>query len=246
MGKTTTVVNLGACLAQAGQSTLVVDIDPQAHTTSGLGLVGAQGATIYEVIVDGLPAEQAVMSTLVANLRLLPANIDLAGAEVELVGMIAREHRLKRALEAVAGGFDYILIDCPPSLGLLTINALAAAHTVLVPIQCEYYALEGLGQLMNTLALVRTHLNPGLRLEGVLLTMFDGRTNLSIQVADEVKKHFRHQVFQTIIPRNVRLSEAPSHGQPITLYDGRSRGADVYKELAQEVIRRVQGQEAAG
>lgn len=246
VGKTTTTINLGACLAQAGRTTLLVDIDPQAHTTSGLGLEPTAGSTVYEMLLDGRPATEVLLPTHVANLCVLPASIDLAGAEVELVGMVAREHRLKQALTPLRERFQYILIDCPPSLGLLTLNALTAADSVLVPIQCEYYALEGLGQLMNTLGLVRTHLNPTLEVEGVLLTMFDGRTNLSIQVADEVKRHFYQQVFRTIIPRNVRLSEAPSHGQPITLYDGRSRGADVYKELAQEVIVRVEGQEAAG
>ena len=246
VGKTTTAVNLAACIAATGRPTLLIDIDPQGHSTSGLGLSASPGATIYEVLIDDLPMEQAVRQTKVPGLHLVPSGIDLAGAEIELVSALSREQRLRRALAPVRERYRYILIDCPPSLGLLTVNALTAADTVLVPIQCEYYALEGLGQLMNTIRLIQTHLNPALRLEGVVMTMFDARTNLSIQVVDEVKRFFKEQVFATIVPRNVRLSEAPSHGKPISLYDPRSRGAEVYRDLASEVIRRVEGEEAAG
>ncbi|MGI6649491.1 MAG: ParA family protein [Bacillota bacterium] len=238
VGKTTTAVNLGACLAQAGKKVLIIDIDPQGNATSGLGINRKTlEHCIYDVLINGIGIEEVMFSTNVNNLQIVPATLQLAGAEIELVSLIAREGKLKRALEKVKDKYDYILIDCPPSLGLLTLNALAASDRLLIPIQCEYYALEGLGQLMHTVQLVRKHLNPNLDLEGVLLTMFDARTNLSIQVVEEVKEFFKDKVFSSVIPRNVRLSEAPSYGQPIILYDGRSRGAEMYNELAGEVIR---------
>jgi chromosome partitioning protein len=238
VAKTTTAVNLGACLAVAGNQVLVVDIDPQGNASSGLG-VNRQliSHCIYNVLIDDMPIVDIIKQTVVANLNVVPATIQLAGAEVELVTAISREFRLRRALQPVRDLYDYCLLDCPPSLGLLTLNALAAADSVIVPIQCEYYALEGLGQLMQTIQLVQRHLNAALQLEGVVLTMFDGRTNLSIQVVDEVKRHFKDKVFSTIIPRNVRLSEAPSHGKPVVAYDPRSRGAEVYQELAREVMQ---------
>lgn len=238
VGKTTTAVNLGACLADMGKKVLVVDIDPQGNTTSGLGIdKKTVGKCVYDVLIGGLPMREVLQPTRLPNLQVAPSTLDLAGAEIELVSVIAREHRLKKALSEVKPQFDFILIDCPPSLGLLTINALTAADSLLIPIQCEFYALEGLGQLMNTVFLVQANLNPGLKIEGVVLTMFDGRTNLSIQVVEEVKRYFRNKVYRTIIPRNVRLSEAPSHGKPIIIYDPKSKGAEVYTELAKEVAR---------
>ena len=241
VGKTTTTVNLSACLAAAGKRVLLVDVDPQGNASSGLGRPGQEGKTLYEVLINGINGSDAVTQTCCENLFLLPASIELAGAEIELVGMSGREHMLKNALSDLVDPYDYILMDCPPSLGLLTLNALSAADSVLVPIQCEYYALEGVGQLMNTLQLVRKRLNPDLLVEGVLLTMLDGRTNLGVQVVDEVKKHFRDRVFSTIIPRNVRLGEAPSHGIPIHMYDARCNGTVAYQELAAEVIDRNEG-----
>ena len=237
VGKTTTAVNLGTSLAQLGKRVLVVDIDPQGNATSGLG-ADRQSIEhcIYDVLVNGVGLEEVMLETAVKNLLLIPATLQLAGAEIELVSAIAREGKLRRALEKVKEAFDYLLIDCPPSLGLLTVNALTAADRLLIPIQCEYYALEGLGQLMHTVSLVRRHLNNDLDLEGVLLTMFDARTNLSIQVAEEVKRYFKDRVFKSVVPRNVRLSEAPSHGQPVLLYDPKSKGAEVYLELAKEVL----------
>lgn len=238
VGKTTTAVNLGACLAILGRKVLVVDIDPQGNTTSGLGVDKKKiGTCIYDVIVDETPIEDVILPTDLENLYLAPATVDLAGAEIELVPKLSREGKLKKALELTRKEYDFIVIDCPPSLGLLTVNALTAADSILVPIQCEFYALEGLTQLMNTVHLVQNHLNPALKVEGVVLTMFDSRTNLSTQVADEVKKFFREKVYRTVIPRNVRLSEAPSHGQPIVVYDPRSKGAEVYMDLAKEVAR---------
>lgn len=242
VGKTTTTVNLGAFLARNGRRVLVVDMDPQGNTTSGFGVAKPGLAkSIYHVLIDDVPVNEALSPTPVEGLDLLPATIDLVGAEIELVATLSRETKLKRALAPILHEYNYILIDCPPSLGLLTVNALTAADSVLVPIQCEFYALEGVSQLMNTVNIVRGTLNPELKIEGVLLTMFDGRTNLSIQVVDEVKKHFRGAVFRSIIPRNVRLSEAPSHGIPVVLYDPRSRGAEVYAELAREVMENVEG-----
>ena len=237
VGKTTTAVNLSACLAELGKKVLLIDIDPQGNTTSGLGYNKYDlKQCVYDALINDVPIDEIIVPTAYGNLSLLPATIQLAGAEIELVAVISREAKLKRALDKIKHRFDYVIIDCPPSLGLLTINALTAAHAVLVPIQCEFYALEGLSQLMNSIQLVQKHLNPALTLEGVVLTMFDARTNLSIQVVDEVKAHFRNKVYSTIIPRNVKLSEAPSHGLPIITYDPRSKGAEVYMELAKEVI----------
>ncbi|QDR83082.1 ParA family protein [Sporomusa termitida] len=237
VGKTTTAVNLSACLAELGKRVLLIDIDPQGNSTSGLGFnKGSIKRCVYDALVNDVPLETIVLPTQIPNLKLLPATIQLAGAEIELVSMMSREGKLKRALDKAKFSYEYVLIDCPPSLGLLTINSLTAANSVLVPIQCEFYALEGLTQLMSTVSLVQKNLNPVLTLEGVVLTMFDARTNLSIQVVDEVKNHFRHKVYQTIIPRNVRLSEAPSHGQPVIKYDPKSKGTEVYFDLAREVI----------
>lgn len=237
VGKTTTSVNLGACLAQSGKHVLVIDHDPQGNTTSGVGLKKSEIRNcIYDVLINEVPLQDVVLSTQIETLKIVPATIRLAGAEAELVGMMARDQRLKRAIEPVKDQYDYILIDCPPSLGNLTINALAAADSIIVPIQCEFYALEGLSQLMKTVQLVQKYSNPGLRIEGVLLTMYDTRTNLSSQVMEEVKRYFQGKVYKTIIPRNIRLSEAPSFGLPITLYDEKSKGAESYIELAKEVI----------
>lgn len=237
VGKTTTAVNLGACLAYHGKKVLLVDADPQGNATSGVGISKSEvDFCIYNVIVEDTSTQEVIYPTSVEGLGIIPATIQLAGAEIELVSTMSREVRLKRALEAVREEFDYIVIDCPPSLGLLTINALTASDSVLIPVQCEYYALEGLSQLLNTIRLVQKHLNSNLRIEGVLLTMLDARTNLGLQVTQEVKKYFQDRVYQTIIPRNVRLSEAPSHGEPVILYDPKSRGAEVYTELAKEVM----------
>ncbi len=237
VGKTTTSVNLSACLAQIGKKTLLVDIDPQGNATSGIGIDKSDvDHCVYDVLVEDIEAAIVIKKTKVENLDVIPASIQLAGAEIELVPTISREIRLKRALDEVVNQYDYIIIDCPPSLGLLTLNALTAADAVLIPVQCEYYALEGLSQLLSTVRIVQKHLNQNLKIEGVLLTMFDARTNLGIQVIDEVKKYFQDKVYRTIIPRNVRLSEAPSHGEPIIVYDPRSRGAEVYIELAKEVV----------
>jgi len=237
VGKTTTTVNLGAGLALLGKRVLLVDIDPQGNTTSGVGVNKADVANcIYDVIINDVHPQEAIIQTNVENLHIIPATIQLAGAEIELVPTISREVRLKKALQLVSHQYDYILIDCPPSLGILTINSLTAAQSVIIPIQCEYYALEGLSQLLNTVRLVQKHLNTSLQIEGVLLTMLDARTNLGLQVIEEVKKYFQQKVYQTIIPRNIRLSEAPSHGQSIMTYDAKSKGAEVYLELAKEVI----------
>ncbi len=237
VGKTTTAVNLSACIAAKGKRVLLVDIDPQGNATSGLGVESVAGKSIYNVLVDEIKIKEMVQPTVVKKLDICGANIDLAGAEIELVSMVSRETRLKKAIDDIKDDYDYIFIDCPPSLGLITLNAFTASDSVLVPIQCEYYALEGLGQLINTIKLVQRHLNPELEIEGVVLTMFDARTNLSTQVATEVEKYFNNKVFQTIIPRNIRLSEAPSHGLPITLYDPDSKGAETYKKLAKELLK---------
>jgi chromosome partitioning protein len=230
-------VNLAAAIAALGKKVLIVDIDPQGNTTSGLGINKADVKhCIYDVLIDEAPAEQSILPTMLQNLYLIPATIQLAGVEIELSQVISREKRLKSALQTLKNRFDYIFIDCPPSLGIITLNALTAAESVLIPIQCEFYALEGLGQLLNTIRIVQKHLNKELEIEGVLLTMFDARTNLSLQVMEEVKKYFQTKVYDTVIPRNIRLSEAPSHGQPIILYDARSRGAECYNELAREVV----------
>lgn len=236
VGKTTTAVNLGACLAALGKRTLLIDIDPQGNTTSGVGINKADvNSCIYDVLINEVDTTESIQSTQVDRLDVIPATIQLAGAEIELVPTISREVRLRKALTPLKNKYDYIIIDCPPSLGLLTVNALTAADSVLIPIQCEYYALEGLSQLLNTIRLVQKHLNTSLEIEGVLLTMLDARTNLGLQVIEDVKKYFREKVYSTIIPRNVRLSEAPSHGQPIIVYDPKSRGAEVYMDLAKEV-----------
>lgn len=236
VGKTTTAVNLSACLAQKNKKVLLVDIDPQGNATSGLGVESHDEKSVYDVIINEVDIKETLRETMLKKLYVCPANIDLAGAEVELVSMVSRETRLKDAIDSVRDDFDYIIIDCPPSLGLITLNAFTASDSVLVPIQCEYYALEGLGQLINTIKLVQKHLNKTLEIEGVVLTMYDSRTNLSTQVAHEVEKYFGNKVFQTIIPRNIRLSEAPSHGLPISLYDKESKGAETYKKLAKELI----------
>ena len=236
VGKTTTSVNLAACLAAKGKKVLLVDCDPQGNASSGYGIdKSALDTTIYQVIINGADVHDAIVKTEF-GVDVLPANIELAGAEVELVAAISRETRLKRALEPVVETYDYILIDCPPSLGLLTLNSLATADSVLMPIQCEFYALEGVSQLMNTIELVRTNLNPHLEVEGVLMTMYDGRTRLAEQVVAEVRENFGSLVYQTMIPRTVRLSEAPSYGEPILYYDKRSKGADTYLKLAEEVM----------
>jgi len=237
VGKTTTAINLTACLAEMGKKILLIDLDPQGNTTSGLGL-RAGDRTVYEALMGAIPFSSAIVSTRVPNLHLAPADIRLAGAELELKDLDAREYRLKRVLQTVEGQYDFLFIDCPPSLGLLTVNALTAAQRVLIPIQCEYYALEGVTSLMNTVNRVKHGFNPGLDIEGVLLTMLDGRTNLGLQVVDSVKKHFRSRVYATAIPRNVRLGEAPSHGLPIHEYDPRSLGAESYRQLAREFLGR--------
>ena len=238
VGKTTTAVNLSACVAEKGKRVLLVDIDPQGNATSGLGKNDHDGPTVYDVLIGGAGAGEAVVDTGFGTLSLIPTAIELAGAEIELVGVENREGLLKDALATLRDDYDYIFIDCPPSLSLLTLNALTAADSVLIPIQCEYYALEGVGQLVNTVKLMRRKLNPDLAVEGILLTMFDGRTNLCAQVVQEVRTHFRDEAFETMIPRNVRLSEAPSYGLPIHLYDARCNGAKAYQQLAQELISR--------
>jgi len=237
VGKTTSTVNLGASLVKLGNKVLLIDIDPQGNATSGVGInKGDVDECVYNVLVEDLAAENVCVPTEIENLHIIPATIQLAVAEIELVPTISREIKLNKSLQTIRDNYDYIIIDCPPSLGLLTINALTAADSVLIPVQCEYYALEGLSQLLNTVRLVQKHLNKELMIEGVLLTMFDARTNLGIQVIEEVKMYFQEKVYRSIIPRNVRLGEAPSHGQPITVYDPKSKGAEVYLELAKEVM----------
>ncbi len=241
VGKTTTSVNLSACLAEAGKHVLLVDIDPQGNATSGLGCADAETNTVYDVLMGECAAKDAIVQTKFGSLSVMPSGIELAGAEIEMVGIDDRETLLKRALQTVLSDYDFILIDCPPSLSLLTVNALTAAESVLIPIQCEYYALEGVGQLVNTVKLMRKKLNPTLAIEGILLTMFDSRTNLCAQVVQEVRSHFPDEVFETMIPRNVRLSEAPSYGVPIHVYDARSTGAQAYRALTRELIKRNEG-----
>jgi chromosome partitioning protein len=246
VGKTTTAVNLAACLASAGQTTLLVDCDPQGNATSGLGIDLEPGdPTLYHVLIDQVAARDAVQATEVDNLHLLGSDVNLFGAEVELAGSAGRERLLAEVLSPLKDDYGYILLDCPPSLGLLTLNALTACDGVLVPLQTEYYALEGLTQLLHTIARVRRTLNPGLRMEGILLTMFDQRNNLSHQVAEDVRGHFKGMVYDTVVPRNVRLSEAPSHGLPVILYDPRCAGAQSYQALAQEVIQGPRGNSGA-
>ena len=238
VGKTTTAVNLSAGLALAGRRTLLVDLDPQGNATTGLGVPKTDlYPTIYHVLLGTEPIEKAVRDTAVPDLSLLPSDIDLVGAEIELVSLDRREHRLHDALLPMLAAYSYVVIDCPPSLGLLTINALAAADRVLVPLQCEFYALEGLTHLLKTVKLVRERLNPRLAIQGIVLTMFDGRTSLALQVRDEVQRYFPGEIFQTVIPRNVRLSEAPSHGKPVMLHELKSSGALAYLDLTREVIR---------
>ena len=238
VGKTTTSVNLGACLARAGQKVLLIDTDAQGNATSGIGVRKHNIENdVYDVIVSELPIREAIMPTYIDNLDVVPATIQLAGAEIELTAQMAREKKLYDAVQDVKEEYDFILIDCPPSLGLLTINAFTASDSILIPVQSEYYALEGLSQLMNTIQLVQKHFNPDLQIEGVLMTMLDARTNLGNQVVEEVKKFFKEKVYKTVIPRNVRLSEAPSHGMSIIDYDPRSRGAEEYEALAKEVLK---------
>jgi len=241
VGKTTTTINLAACLAQENQRVLIVDVDPQGSASSGLGVNGNDVAvTTYEILLGEAEFKQAVRTTALANLDLVAAAQRLSGAEIELVSMMSRESRLKTALAGFRDSYDYVYLDTPPSLGLLTVNALTAADSVLIPLQCEYLALEGLSQLIAAIRLVQDHLNPGLRIEGVLLTMFDARLNLSQQVADEARKFFAERVYRSVIPRNVRLSEAPSFGKPIVLYDPNSTGAESYRDLAREVLEHAQ------
>lgn len=240
VAKTTTAVNLSSSLVEKGKKVLLVDLDPQGNATSGCGILKHRlSRCIYDVIINEEDIHSVIVDTELKNLKVAPARIELAGAEIELVSQMYREGKLATALQKVKDEYEFIIIDCPPSLGLLTLNALCAATDVLIPIQCEYYALEGLSLLVNTLEKVNRSINRDLKIIGVVLTMFDARTNLSIQVVDEVKNYFRDKVFRTIIPRNVRLSEAPSHGQPIILYDTKSRGAEVYRDLAEEVLERV-------
>ena len=238
VGKTTTAVNLAACLAVAERPTLLVDTDPQANATSGLGLNPDRGKTTYEVLLNGLNISEAIVPTQVPYLFAVPSHIDLVGAEIEMVETEGRERAMRKALAPLPEQYEYILIDCPPSLGLLTVNALTAAHSVLIPVQCEYYALEGLGQLLNTITIIKKNLNPELEIEGVLLTMYDNRLRLSNQIVEEVKRYFGSKVFTTIVSRNVRLTEAPSFGKPIILYDALSTGTKNYMALAQEVLKR--------
>ena len=239
VGKTTTAINLSTCVAEKGKKVLLIDIDPQGNATSGVGIAkNVDDKSIYDVIVNDEPIVDIIKPTIVKNLHICASSINLAGAEVELVNLISRETRLKGAIEQIEDRYDYIFMDCPPSLGLITLNAFAAATSVLVPIQCEYYALEGLGQLVNTIKLVQKNLNKDLEIEGVVMTMYDSRTRLSSQVYEEVKKYFGDKVFNTVIPRNIRLSEAPSHGLPITTYDPLSKGARTYKKLAKELINK--------
>ena len=238
VGKTTTNINLAACLALKGKKILIVDIDPQGNTTTGMGITkkGLEN-TSYELLVDSsVDPQRVIMHTNVENLDIIPASVNLAGAEIEMVQVEGRERQLKKALDKVKAKYDYIFIDCPPSLGLLTINSLTAVDSVLIPIQCEFYALEGVSQLMSTIELVKKGFNPNLQIQGVILRMFDGRTNLSLQVVEEVKKYFKNKVYTTVIPRNVRLAEAPSYGMPITEYDPASRGAEAYREFAEEFL----------
>lgn len=237
VGKTTTTVNLGTILAKKGKKVLLIDADPQGNATSGLGVEKEVEFSTYDVLVNETLMKDTIQDTIIKNLKVCPSNINLAGAEVELVSMMSREQRLKEKLEEIKDKFDYVLIDCPPSLGLITLNSFTASDSVLIPVQCEYYALEGLGQLLNTINLVKKHLNKEIQIEGALLTMYDMRTNLSNQVVKEVKKYFDNKVYKTVIPRNVRLSEAPSYGMPITEYDPRSKGAKSYIKFAKEFLK---------
>ena len=239
VGKTTTAINLSACLAEKNKKVLTLDMDPQGNTTSGLGVDKNQAEnTVYELILDESELSDCIYSSVMENLSVIPSNINLSGAEIELIGFENKEYLLKSKLDMIKDNYDYIIIDCPPSLNLLTINAMTAADSVIVPIQCEYYALEGLSQLIHTIDLIKERLNPKLEIEGVVFTMYDARTNLSLQVVENVKENLDKNIYKTIIPRNVRLAEAPSYGQPINIYDPRSSGAESYRLLAEEVINR--------
>ena len=239
VGKTTTSINLSACLAEKGQRVLVVDIDPQGNTTSGLGVEKTElENTVYELILGEAELDECLIKNVIDNLDVLPSNVNLAGAEIDLIGVENREYILKNKLAEIEDKYDFIIIDCPPSLTMLTVNAMTTANTVLVPIQCEYYALEGLSQLIHTINLVQQRLNPDLEMEGVVFTMYDARTNLSLQVVENVKANLKQTIYKTIIPRNIRLAESPSHGLPINLYDSKSAGAESYRLLADEVMHR--------
>ena len=237
VGKTTTTVNLSTILAKKGKKVLLIDNDPQGNATSGLGVSKDVELSVYDILIGDTEFDETLQETAIKNLKVCPSNISLAGADVQLVSMMSREQRLKTKLDKIKDQYDYILIDCPPSLGLVTLNAFTASDSVLIPVQCEYFALEGLGQLLNTVNLVKKHLNKNLEIEGALLTMYDARTNLSNQVVKEVKKYFEDKVYKTVIPRNVRLSEAPSYGMPITVYDPRSKGAKAYEKFAKELLK---------
>ena len=238
VGKTTTSINLSTVLAKKGKKVLLIDADPQGNATSGLGINKEIEKSIYDVIIGEENIDNTIKDTSVKGLKVCPSNINLAGAEVELVSLMSREHRLKERIDEIKDKYDYIIIDCPPSLGLITLNAFTASDSVLIPVQCEYYALEGLGQLINTVNLVRRHLNKSIEIEGAVLTMYDVRTNLSNQVVKEVKRYFEDKVYKTVIPRNVKLSEAPSYGMPITVYDAKSKGAKCYEKLAKEFLKK--------
>lgn len=239
VGKTTTTINLSACLAEKNQKVLVIDIDPQGNTTSGFGIEKDElENTVYELVLGDAKLEDCIVKNAIDNLDVLPSNVELAGAEIDLIGVESREYILKNKIASIVDNYDYIIIDCPPSLTMLTVNAMTTADTVLVPIQCEFYALEGLSQLMHTISLVQQRLNPNLEMEGVVFTMYDARTNLSLQVVENVKENLKQTIYKTIIPRNVRLAEAPSHGMPINLYDSKSAGAESYRLLADEVMHR--------
>lgn len=245
VGKTTTSINISTILAKKGKNVLLIDADPQGNATSGIGIDKKTEKSIYDVIIEETKIEDVILDTQVKNLKICPSNINLAGAEVELVSMMSREYRLKERIEETKENYDYIIIDCPPSLGLITLNAFTASDSVLIPVQCEYYALEGLEQLMNTVNLVKKHLNKDFDLEGAVLTMYDARTNLSNQVVKEVKNYFEDKVYKTVIPRNVRLSEAPSFGMPISIYDPKSKGAKCYEKLVKEILKKNEEEKLA-
>jgi len=239
VGKTTTAINLSACLAELGQKVLLIDMDPQGDSTSGFGIdKNALINTVYEVLIGECELDECIIRDVIENMSVIPSNVNLAGAEIELIGIKRKEYIIKDKIRKIRGNYDFIIIDCPPSLNMLTVNAMTTADTVLVPIQCEYYALEGLSQILHTIGLVKKRLNPNMEMEGVVFTMYDARTNLSLQVVETVKKNLKQTVYKTIIPRNVRLAEAPSHGLPINLYDSKSAGAESYRLLAEEVLHR--------
>jgi len=240
VGKTTTAVNISAILAKKGKKVMLIDADPQGNASSGLGLEKEVDSSLYDVLINDVEIIDTLQNTAIKTLKVCPSNMDLAGAEVELVSEMSREQRLKEKLDEVKENFDFIIIDCPPSLGLITLNAFTASDSVLIPVQCEYFALEGLGQLLNTINLVKKHLNKSLEIEGAVLTMYDMRTNLSNQVVKEVKRYFEDKVYKTVIPRNIKLSEAPSFGMPITLYDPKSKGARAYEKLARELVKNTE------